>query len=326
MKIFNIKSRDIVEGKPFGTVLKISGIYFFLAIISSVIVPLLTRDTGRFPILPQLFLLIVTVASLILWLAHKMRAYDFTLICCLANVIVVSTEYIMLPIYFPGLTDHTILYVGLVVQSVCAVFISFYFLNKYLTAAIGLTSTASFLIGIAIADNPNLDTVAITNTIILLMVTLASYLSAESLTKITDNYDKINTDQTMMKNFLSMDEDDLHDIIKMGKEHNLSAEDTDKLRQMLSDNTITVQKTISDMVKQENITTNIIASKIPELTPAELEVARLVLMKASLQQMTEALGKNRGNITVLRSNIRKKLNLKREDNLYTALARRIYGM
>jgi hypothetical protein len=67
----------------------------------------------------------------------------------------------------------------------------------------------------------------------------------------------------------------------------------------------------------------LVKEKFPNLSPAEREVCLLVLHDKKLGDMCSLLGKNESNITTTRSNIRKKLGLKPEDDLREVLLSKV---
>ena len=58
-----------------------------------------------------------------------------------------------------------------------------------------------------------------------------------------------------------------------------------------------------------------LSAVFPQLTPAELEVARLILKNMSLKEIAVATGKSLSNVGTVRGNIRKKLGLDPKDDL-----------
>lgn len=55
--------------------------------------------------------------------------------------------------------------------------------------------------------------------------------------------------------------------------------------------------------------------RFPTLSPAELDVCRLVEQGLTLKQIAEALGKSTSNVSTVRGNIRKKLGLSQDEDL-----------
>ena len=59
--------------------------------------------------------------------------------------------------------------------------------------------------------------------------------------------------------------------------------------------------------------------RFPMLTPAELDVCRLVVQGLTLKEISSALGKSVSNVSTVRGNIRKKLGLEQDDDLKKTL-------
>ena len=59
--------------------------------------------------------------------------------------------------------------------------------------------------------------------------------------------------------------------------------------------------------------------RFPMLTPAELDVCRLVVQGLTLKEISSALGKSVSNVSTVRGNIRKKLGLEHDDDLKKTL-------
>lgn len=55
------------------------------------------------------------------------------------------------------------------------------------------------------------------------------------------------------------------------------------------------------------------------LTPAELDVCRLVEQGLTIKDISIALGKSVSNVSTVRGNVRKKLGLAQDDNLRSVL-------
>ena len=59
--------------------------------------------------------------------------------------------------------------------------------------------------------------------------------------------------------------------------------------------------------------------RFPMLTPAELDVYRLVVQGLTLKEISITLGKSFSNVSTVRGNIRKKLGLEQDDDLKKTL-------
>lgn len=73
--------------------------------------------------------------------------------------------------------------------------------------------------------------------------------------------------------------------------------------------------------KQEKF--NDLACRLPQLTPTELDVCRLVLKGMSQKEIAVAMNKSQSNIGTVRGNIRRKLGLGTNEELRDELVRRL---
>lgn len=108
--------------------------------------------------------------------------------------------------------------------------------------------------------------------------------------------------------------------VEMCRTENAEDKDTDRLFNMLSEKS---QRNVINAVERKKAIdasrAKDISEQLPDLTPMELEVARLILRGYKLSQIAEYTGKSESNISVVRSRIRKKLGLAQGDNLREAL-------
>lgn len=65
------------------------------------------------------------------------------------------------------------------------------------------------------------------------------------------------------------------------------------------------------------------ACRLPQLTPTELDVCRLVLKGMSQKEIAVAMNKSQSNIGTVRGNIRRKLGLGTNEELRDELVRRL---
>ena len=77
------------------------------------------------------------------------------------------------------------------------------------------------------------------------------------------------------------------------------------------------------MMRQQEMDYEKMRMRLPELTPSELEISRLILQEKKLNAIVTLTGKTHGNITVQRSKIRKKLRLPKTVSLYDGLPERM---
>ena len=76
-------------------------------------------------------------------------------------------------------------------------------------------------------------------------------------------------------------------------------------------------------MEQDKIIYDKLGKYIPEFTPSEIEIAKLIAEGKKIGEITEILNKKKSNITCQRTKMRVKLNLSKEDNLRDAILKRV---
>ena len=121
-------------------------------------------------------------------------------------------------------------------------------------------------------------------------------------------------------NVFNMRKNELLDILKLARTKDTTAVYDKELIAQLDNKTL---HNIIKVARQiEYIQTNQrkgMQERFPMLTPAELDVCRLVEQGLTLKDISAALGKSVSNVSTVRGNIRKKLGLAQDDDLRSAL-------
>lgn len=84
-----------------------------------------------------------------------------------------------------------------------------------------------------------------------------------------------------------------------------------------------IRENVAYYMRQSAIEFEKLGEKFPALSTSELEICSLILKEKKLKEISEELHKSPSNITCQRANIRAKLGLAREDNLYQVLKKRM---
>ena len=131
--------------------------------------------------------------------------------------------------------------------------------------------------------------------------------------------DHANTINQMLQVF-DMSKTELLAILKLARTKDTTAVYDKELIAQLDNKTL---HNIIKVARQiEYIQTNQrkgMQERFPMLTPAELDVCRLVEQGLTLKDISAALGKSVSNVSTVRGNIRKKLGLAQDDDLRSAL-------
>ena len=131
--------------------------------------------------------------------------------------------------------------------------------------------------------------------------------------------DYVNTiDQVL--NVFNMRKNELLALLKLAKAQDTTAVYDKELVAQLDNNTLqNIIKVASLIEHMQACERKELGERFPMLTPAELDVCRLVEEGLTLKDISTALGKSVSNVSAVRGNIRKKLGLAQDDDLRSAL-------
>lgn len=118
----------------------------------------------------------------------------------------------------------------------------------------------------------------------------------------------------------NMRKNELLALLKLTKAQDTTAVYDKELMAQLDNNTLhNIIKVASQIEHMQACQRKELCERFPMLTPAELDVCRLVEQGLTLKDISTALGKSVSNVSTVRGNIRKKLGLAQDDDLRSAL-------
>ncbi len=121
-------------------------------------------------------------------------------------------------------------------------------------------------------------------------------------------------------NVFNMRKNELLALLKLAKAQDTTAVYDKELMAQLDNNTLhNIIKVASQIEHMQACQRKDMSERFPMLTPAELDVCRLVEQGLTLKDISTALGKSVSNVSTVRGNIRKKLGLAQDDDLRRAL-------
>lgn len=134
----------------------------------------------------------------------------------------------------------------------------------------------------------------------------------------------LKQDEAELLRFLRMNKQQVHAYMEFSKKKNPNPEEMEQLLELLDERSQrNIIHSVSNYLTEKQTTLELIATLFPELTPSEQEICRLILQGKKLSEICETLNKTENNITAHRGHIRKKLQLKPEENLKKALEARM---
>lgn len=145
---------------------------------------------------------------------------------------------------------------------------------------------------------------------------VADKLLREQQVELNDYTNTIN----QVLHVFNMNKTELMALLKLAKAKNADTVYDKELMEQLD------HKTLRNIIKVANQIEHLQAchrkdmhERFPMLTPAELDVCRLVEQGLTLKEVANALDKSVSNVSTVRGNIRKKLGLAQDDDLRRAL-------
>lgn len=271
----------------------------------------------------NIMLLLLTVSGATLALLRRISRATLLSFCIIVFAIELSGEMVYLATQS---SYHAILYISAdATQALSIILLSLTGLNKRVVAIAGSIVFITWS-AICLIVKVDLWDIYVINAVIFAAATLYGYFAIERIIDVVARYNDLTEERNMMHAMQHMTHDQLNALIKLGLKKNLTPEETQQLlRAAGADAQHIINENVSAVVRQQIINEQLLAEHLPELTTTELQVAKAILMKLQLSEMITMTGKSKGNITTIRSRIRRKLKLAPTDQLYNSLFLRVFG-
>ena len=271
----------------------------------------------------NIMLLLLTVSGATLALLRRISRATLLSFCIIVFAIELSGEMVYLATQS---SYHAILYISAdATQALSIILLSLTGLNKRVVAIAGSIVFITWST-ICLIVKGDLWDIYVINAVIFAAATLYGYFAIERIIDVVARYKDLTEARNMMHAMQHMTRDQLNALIKLGLKKNQTPEETQQLlRAAGADAQHIINENVSAVVRQQIINEQLLAEHLPELTTTELQVAKAILMKLQLSEMITMTGKSKGNITTIRSRIRRKLKLAPTDQLYNSLFLRVFG-
>ena len=271
----------------------------------------------------NIMLLLLTVAGATLALLRRISRATLLSLCIIVFSIELSGEMVYLATQS---SYHAILYISAdATQALSIILLSLTGLNKRVVAIAGSIVFITWS-AVCLIVKGDLWDIYVINAVIFAAATLYGYFAIERIIDVVARYNDLTEERNMMHAMQHMTRDQLNALIKLGLKKNQTPEETQQLlRAAGADAQHIINENVSAVVRQQIINEQLLAEHLPELTTTELQVAKAILMKLQLSEMITMTGKSKGNITTIRSRIRRKLKLAPTDQLYNSLFLRVFG-
>ena len=271
----------------------------------------------------NIMLLLLTVSGATLALLRRISRATLLSLCIIVFAIELSGEMVYLATQS---SYHAILYISAdATQALSIILLSLTGLNKRIVAIAGSIVFITWS-AVCLIVKGDLWDIYVINAVIFAAATLYGYFAIERIIDVVARYNDFTEERNMMHAMQHMTRDQLNALIKLGLKKNQTPEETQQLlRAAGADVQHIINENVSAVVRQQIINEQLLAEHLPELTTTELQVAKAILMKLQLSEMITMTGKSKGNITTIRSRIRRKLKLAPTDQLYNSLFLRVFG-
>lgn len=271
----------------------------------------------------NIMLLLLTVSGATLALLRRISRATLLSFCIIVFAIELSGEMVYLATQS---SYHAILYISAdATQALSIILLSLTGLNKRVVAIAGSIVCITWN-AVCLIVKGDLWDIYVINAVIFAAATLYGYFAIERIIDVVARYNDLTEERNMMHAMQHMTRDQLNALIKLGLKKNQTPEETQQLlRAAGADAQHIINENVSAVVRQQIINEQLLAEHLPELTTTELQVAKAILMKLQLSEMITMTGKSKGNITTIRSRIRRKLKLAPTDQLYNSLFLRVFG-
>lgn len=271
----------------------------------------------------NIMLLLLTVSGATLALLRRISRATLLSFCIIVFAIELSGEMVYLATQS---SYQAILYISAdATQALSIILLSLTGLNKRVVAIAGSIVFITWS-AVCLIVKGDLWDIYVINAVIFAAATLYGYFAIERIIDVVARYNDLTEERNMMHAMQHMTHDQLNALIKLGLKKNQTPEETQQLlRAAGADAQHIINENVSAVVRQQIINEQLLAEHLPELTTTELQVAKAILMKLQLSEMITMTGKSKGNITTIRSRIRRKLKLAPTDQLYNSLFLRVFG-
>lgn len=271
----------------------------------------------------NIMLLLLTVSGATLALLRRISRATLLSFCIIVFAFELSGEMVYLATQS---SYHAILYISAdATQALSIILLSLTGLNKRVVAIAGSIVCITWS-AVCLIVKGDLWDIYVINAVIFAAATLYGYFAIERIIDVVARYNDLTEERNMMHAMQHMTRDQLNALIKLGLKKNQTPEETQQLlRAAGADAQHIINENVSAVVRQQIINEQLLAEHLPELTTTELLVAKAILMKLQLSEMITMTGKSKGNITTIRSRIRRKLKLAPTDQLYNSLFLRVFG-
>lgn len=260
----------------------------------------------------------ITLMSLILLANRKISLKQAIITIAVSTQLETSGEMIYCALY-PSYY-HTMLIVGNLVLCAITVLFSVAADIRKLPIALTVLSMGTYSLCTLITKDESLINFFIIFTLVFTTICILGERLIHTVKILELENKNLKQDEEELLRFLRMNKQQVRTYIEFSKKKNPDEKEMKHLLELLDESSQrNIINSVSHFLIEKQTTIEQISLAFPELTPSEHEICRLILQGKKLSDICEILNKTENNVTAHRGHIRKKLNLKPEDNLKKSL-------
>lgn len=242
--------------------------------------------------------------------------------CVMAVVSQVFTSNELLICAFHPSDYNLMLIIGNMFLLVANVLMALIAYMKYTSYILAGMSVATYVACMCITGDAILENFCILVVLLFIIVAVLGHLLSSNLRRLNTENETLRKEEEEILSVLRMERDQVKAYVRLAKARH-EAMETDRLLSLLGEDAQrNVIRNVREALTARDIDRHPLADALPELSPSELEICRLVILGRPLKEICTILNKAESNITCQRVNIRKKLGLKQGENLNLILKER----
>lgn len=262
--------------------------------------------------------LVVCVPTFVLWLKRKVRVTTAFGVTAIFVQVTVMLKIMYIALCMPRANYYLIMLNGVVSMAIMILLEISYL--RISCVIVGISNLAVLIfVGSVINNNVLWQTVTLIALFTVFFIFMGD-LMYRNVRRIQSENIRYHADELLLLRTLRLNRQEIEAYISICRKNPDDKKGIDKLFGMLSEE---AQRNIINAARQrlEAIASeeSRVKAAFPSFTPMELTVARLVMSNMKLSQIIALTGKSESNISVVRSRIRKKLNLRPGEDLREAL-------
>lgn len=297
-------------------------VFLYTSFILFLVIPLnligLTGPDERFYFWMNSSNLLVTLITFILFVYKKIKLSTALSVLLLSSQLETTGE--MLYCALNSSQYHTHLIVGNLVLSSVVIMLAVASYLQFIPVLLATIAIGGYTVCILITHDATLINFYLLFFLIFIITCALGERLIYAINTLEQENLHLKQDEAELLRFLRMNKQQVHAYIEFSKKKNPNSKEMEQLLERLNESSQrNIINSVSTYLVEKRTSMDQIAAAFPELTSTEHEICRLIMQGKKLSEICATLDKTENNITAHRGHIRKKLNLKPENNLKKTL-------